>query len=427
MTARRSVEDAPVVVIGAGPVGLAAALGLAAHDVPTVVLESGTVDVSPAWRGSTIHPPTLEILDELGLADGALRSGVRVHTIQYRDLELDDIAELCYDVLAGRTRFPFRLQYEQYKLLRELRTAALADPNVDVRYEHTVLHVEPGDQLTRATVMVRTPDDARAQVGAQWVVAADGSHSAVRAALGVAMSGDTYETLSLVVATDMDIASLLPGLAPVSYWTGPRGRMSLIRTPDTWRVALTTGDVSVGIGRPIDSESTGLHPAFVDAMSHVASERQLTNIRQHQLYRTHQRVADTFHVGRVLLAGDAAHLSATTGGMGLNSGVHDAHELVAALAPAVLTGAPDYRAAAGFAARRRRIAAHLVQPATRKARAALDLTDEAARRERLRSLQLIAADEERLTAHLVTASMLDAVDVGPARSGSQPGDKIRCR
>jgi len=424
--ARRSVEDAPVVVIGAGPVGLTVALGFAAHDVPTVVLESETVDVSPAWRGSTIHPPTLEILDELGLADDALRCGVRVDTIQYRDLELDDIVEMRYEVLAGRTRFPFRLQYDQYKLLRDVRAAALTDPNVDVRFEHTVVGVEPGDQLTPATVMVRTPDDATALVGARWVVAAAGSHSAVRAALGVAMSGDTYETLSLVVATDTDLAALLPGLAPVSYWTGPRGRMSLIRTPDTWRVALTTGDTSVGIG-PRDSDSTGLHPAFVDAMSHVAGEREWTDIRQHQLYRSHQRVADTFHVERVLLAGDAAHLSATTGGMGLNSGVHDAHELVAALAPTIFTGAGDYRAAAGFAARRRRIAAQLVQPATRTARAALDITDEAARRIRLRSLQLIAADDERLTAHLVTASMLDAVDVGPARSGAQLGDNTRCR
>jgi 3-(3-hydroxy-phenyl)propionate hydroxylase len=419
------VEDAPVVVIGAGPVGLTAALGFAAHDVPTVVLEAGTVDVSPAWRGSTIHPPTLDILHQLGLATGALRGGVRVDAIQYRDLEFDDVVEMRYDVLAGRTRFPFRLQYDQYKLLRELREAALGDPNVDVRYEHTVLDVEPGDELTPATVVVCTPDDARARVGARWVVAADGSHSAARAALGVAMSGDTYETLSLVVATDTDIASLLPGLSPVSYWTGPRGRMSLIRTPDTWRVALTTDDASVGIGRPLHSESTGLHPAFVDAMSHVASDREWTDIRQHELYRSHQRVADTFHVERVLLAGDAAHLSATTGGMGLNSGVHDAHELVGALAPAVQTGAGDYRAAASFAARRRRIAAQLVQPATRTARAALDITDEPARRERLRSLQVIADDDERMTAHLVTASMLDTVDVDPARSDAQPGDKTR--
>ena len=425
MTARQPVEDAPVIVVGAGPVGLTTALGFAAHDVPTVVLEAGTVDISPEWRGSTIHPPTLEILDELGVADGALRGGVRVDTIQYRDLELDDIVEMRYDVLAGRTRFPFRLQYDQYQLLRELRETARTDPNIDVRYEHTVQGVDPGDPVTAAAVIVRTPDGTSARLTARWVVASDGSHSAVRAALGVAMPGDTYETMSLVVATDTDIASLLPGLAPVSYWTGPRGRMSMIRTPDTWRVALTTGDASAGIDRAADTESHGVHPAFVDAMSRVAGEREWTDIRQHQLYRSHQRVAETFHVQRVLLTGDAAHLSATTGGMGLNSGVHDAHELVAALAPAILTGAGEYRAAASFAARRRRIAAQLVQPATRAARAALDITDEPARRERLRSLQLIADDDERLTAHLVTASMLDAVDVGPARRDAQAGDKTR--
>jgi 3-(3-hydroxy-phenyl)propionate hydroxylase len=427
MTARRSFEEAPVVIVGAGPVGLAAALGFAARGIPTIVFESGPVDTQPEWRGSTIHPPTLEILDALGLADDALRRGVRVDTIQYRDLELDDVVEMHYAVLAGRTRFPFRLQYDQYKLLRALRDAAEAASDVDVRYEHAVVGVEPGDELTPATVVVRTTDGATTRVSARWVVAADGSHSAVRAALAVAMSGDTYETLSLVVATDTDFFGLLPGLAPVSYWSGPRGRMSLIRTPDTWRVALTTGDASAGIGHHLVSESTGLHPAFVDVMSHIAGERDWTHIRQHQLYRSHQRFAETFHVERVLLAGDAAHLSATTGGMGLNSGVHDAHELVGALAPAILTGTGDYRAAASVAARRRRIAEQFVQPATRTARAALDLTDEAARRRRLRSLQQIASDEERMTAHLVAASMLDVVDVGQVLSQGQPGDDNRCR
>jgi len=213
------------------------------------------------------------------------------------------------------------------------------------------------------------------------------------------------------VATDFAFDEAIPGLAPVSYWSGPRGRMSLIRTPDTWRVALTSSEPTTRSATDIAVLGTVVHPEFLDAMAHVVGDRGWRNLRQQQRYRSHQRVADTFHVGRVLLVGDAAHLSATTGGMGLNSGIHDADAVVAAMAPAILAGHGESTAAATVGATRRRVALEVVQPATRAARTALDCVAEPARRRRLDDLRQIAGDEGRRRAHLARACMLDSVDV----------------
>jgi 3-(3-hydroxy-phenyl)propionate hydroxylase len=395
--------DTAVVVVGAGPVGLVAALGFAAHGVDCVVFEAGPRELRPEWRGSTLHPPTLEILDRIGLADRAVQGGVRVDALQYRDLVLDHVVTINLTVLEGRTTYPFRLQYEQYKLLRQLRDAAGTSAHVAIHYEHEVVGVEPGDDATAARVTVERPDGTRHRVSARWVVAADGSHSTIRRALGVTMTGDTHPMSSLVVASDLAFDEAVPGLGPVSYWSGPGGRLSLIRTPDTWRVALTISRLVVG--------DDVVHPDFLGAMALLVGVRDWTDLRQHQTYRSHQRVADTFQVGRVVLAGDAAHLTATTGGMGLNAGVHDAHELVGAIAPAIVGGTDDHAAAAAAAASRQRIALELVQPATRAARLSADVTDEQTRKKRLDELQAIADDPIRLTDFVTTASMLDAVDL----------------
>jgi 3-(3-hydroxy-phenyl)propionate hydroxylase len=398
--------DAPVVIIGAGPVGLFTALDLAAQGVESIVVERGIGEVPSEWRGSTLHPPTLEVLDGIGLAGEALTGGIRVDALQHRDLVLNDVITMDFSVLTGHTRFPFRLQYEQYKLLRALRAAAAENSRIDVRYSQNVVDVEPGIDGPWAEVAVRSHDGTDDVVRARWLIAADGSHSTARDALEVGMLGDTYASESLVVALDLPFDEIIVGLTPVSYWTGPHGRLSLIHTPDTWRVAITLDPH----GLPSADQATGVHPQLVRAMSLLIGEREwMSQLRQHQRYRSHQRVAASFRVGRALLLGDAAHLSATTGGMGLNSGLHDAHELVSAMAPAILTGEGDEEAAAAFADDRRRVALAHVQPVTRAARTSLDATREIDRQRRLEVLGVIASSPSTMLEHVLTASMFDTV------------------
>ncbi|TAM87957.1 MAG: FAD-dependent monooxygenase [Jatrophihabitans sp.] len=264
--------------------------------------------------------------------------------------------------------------------------------------------VEQGDDA----VLLHTTADA---VRARWVIGADGAHSDLRRCFAVAFDGDTYPTLSLVAATRFPFEHA--DLAPVSYWTGPLGRVSLIRTPDAWRIAVSTSE-------PASEPPPGAdvpHPTLRAALDRLAGGPgwQSYPIEQHQFYRSHQRVAATFRSGRLVLAGDAAHLTSTTGGMGLNSGVHDAVDLATRLGPALAAGDAEAqeRAVARYAAVHRAVACGRVQPVTRAARAAVDARDVAARAARLADLRAAAADPRARLRHLRQASML-ADDVSGA-------------
>lgn len=428
-----------VVVAGAGPVGLVAALLLADRGVEVVVLEATGREVQPEWRGSTIHPPTLEILDEIGLADAAIDGGIVVDQLVYGDLELPEVVSFDYGLIADDTRFPRRMQFEQYKLLRLLRDRAVEHPKIDVRWHQTVTGCsDDGEQVVvELTASAGAgagngagagpgDGDRPASVAGDVLIAADGSHSAVRRAVGISMPGDTYPTMSLVAATDYDIAATGRTDQPVAYYSGPLGRASFIRTPDVWRVAVTTeipSDDSMRTVASLDDDAT-VHPNLRTALDLYtgSDDWQQVAFRQHQTYRSHQRVADRFHVGRVVLVGDAAHLASTAGGMGLNSGVHDAYDLAERLCSASSIDA----AIAEYDSVRREVSLDVVQRSTTAARTAVDHTAIGPRRERLERLAALAADEVTAREHLRTASMLDAVPIRPGRpSGLERQDATR--
>ncbi|MFI9625891.1 FAD-dependent oxidoreductase [Streptomyces sp. NPDC052042] len=403
-----SDRNAPLVVVGAGPVGLAAALVFARTGVPVVVLEADGPALRTEWRGSTLHPPTLELLDLLGIADAAASGGVRVDRLQFRDLEAVESATFDYSLLSSCTRFPFRLQFEQYKLMRLLRDAADRTPLVEIRFGHRLTGLEQD-----ADHAVLTVEDAAGEpvvLRARWVLGADGARSTVRELCSLAFDGDTYPTMSLVAATRFPFEKALDDLAPVSYWTGPSGRLSLIRTPDIWRVAMSTGDSSDD--RPADLDPARPHPAFADALDCLLGGRAWaeTPLEQHRLYRSHQRVASAFRAGRVLLAGDAAHLSSTTGGMGLNSGLHDVFDLAQRLGPPLADGdaVAESAAANRYAETRRAVAEEIVQPATRTVRSGIDTTSLEGRQERLAGLCALADDSDAAAHHLWQLSMFDS-------------------
>lgn len=391
--------DTRVAVVGAGPVGMVIALGLHRLGVPSMVIEKEPDEVRTEWRGSTLHPPTLEIFDDLGIAEPVLKDGVRLERMVYRDLEIDGEASFPYSAIAGETRFPFRLQYEQYKVLRHLKDA-LAQRGVPVLYEHTVTSFEQDDDAVTLNV---AGGGSEKSIRAEWLIGADGAHSTVRKILGVEFPGFTYPTQSLVVATPLALEDYVENLPPVSYWSGPRGRVSVIRTPDIWRVAITT---NLGADDTYDYAGDNPHPSFLDGMNlllKAAVNPEEIELQQHQFYRSHQRLASTFRVGRVLLAGDAAHLSSTTGGMGLNSGVHDANQLVKAF-----TRDDVDSALTAYATGRRTVNEKLVQPMTTHNRTGTDLLDPVHRQERLEGLRAQAADPVKAREHIYKSAMLGA-------------------
>lgn len=392
-----------VVVVGAGPVGLVTAIGLAQRGVKVIVLEQNSAEVAPQWRGSTIHPPTLEIFDQLGLAQTIIKGAVKVELLQYRDLELPDVVNFKYSSISGLVKFPYRLQYEQYKVLKLLRDTAAQHENIELRYQAEVKSVT----VSSASVLLELETTGVIeQLETNWLVAADGSHSKVRKSIGIELSGFTYPLPTTVVATAFPFENYFSDLAPVSYWSGPLGRLSMIRTPDIWRIAMTTQAVDDSTERGTIEKPAADFVAAINLLLKLIPGTTLSDLdlKQYEVYRSHQRVAAEFSFGRVALAGDAAHLTSTNGGMGLNSGVQDAAALVTALLAAIAENSTE--PITSYASSRKQFCERFLQPTTTANHETVDNPDQATRAARLAKLAAQAADPAQELAAVAKASML---------------------
>ncbi|GAA2214424.1 hypothetical protein GCM10009850_098890 [Nonomuraea monospora] len=319
-----------MLVAGAGPVGLAAALTLARGGVPVTVLEAGD-GLAAESRASTFHPPTLEMLASLGVLDELMARGLVARTFQYRDRRGGPIATLDLAVLAGDTPYPFRVQCEQSKLTPILREH-VERLGGEVLFRQEVARVDAEGDGVRVTT------GRGGSFAGDWLIGADGAHSAVRRSLGIPFEGLTYPERFLVASVREDLEAMLPGLAPINYVFDPDEWLVLLRTPDHWRVLLPTPDGSA------DERELARLPGRLRA---VADPGRDWDVAHASLYRVHQRVAARFMDGRVLLAGDAAHVNNPLGGLGMNSGIHDAVLMASSLVNGAATdnrpaiGAPD--------------------------------------------------------------------------------------
>jgi 3-(3-hydroxy-phenyl)propionate hydroxylase len=201
-----------IIIVGAGPVGLTAALALARRGIPNVLL-AAEPELVMELRGSTFHPPTLDLLDEFEVVPRMIEVGLKAPTWQFRDRESGPIATFDLSLLADDTNHPYRVQCEQWKLMPFLE-AELRKLGSDLRFGHEVTGVR--QDVEAVTVTAQTASGP-VELAGRYVIAADGTRSAVRRSLGVEFDGFTYPELFLIASTDFRFENTLTDIAYVNY------------------------------------------------------------------------------------------------------------------------------------------------------------------------------------------------------------------
>ncbi|WP_310017004.1 NAD(P)/FAD-dependent oxidoreductase [Croceicoccus sp. BE223] len=396
------VERFRVAIAGAGPVGttLATLLSQAGHDV--VVLEAG-VDCAQDLRASTFHPPTLEMLDSIGVTPMLLERGLKAPVYHWRDRTSGEVIELDLTELSDVTRYPFRIQCEQYHLSRALADRLSHSGNADMRFAHRLTYFREDDDGVQ--LWVETMEGMR-EMRADFLVGADGANSIVRKWLGIEFDGFTYPERFLCLSTREELADHLPNLAYVNYVSDPEEWLVLLRVPSLWRVLVPTDGTLDDDTLRSDGMKEGIFDRLIGKPDVVTEHRTL--------YRVHQRVAQSFRKGRVMLVGDAAHLNNPLGGFGMNSGVHDAFNLFEKLDP-VLRAEADMDERLSLYDRQRRTVTHDFTQAQTKANMAFIKggSDEAHARRRADMLA-IRNDDERRRAYLLRQAMFESLEQAAA-------------
>lgn len=393
----------PVVVAGAGPVGLSLALALAQQDASVVLIEQmpdeSFLDQVP--RAGSNHPTTLEFFDRIGLYARMEPRGLIAPKFQYWDRQDNAlIAEFDHALLKDDTRFPYVLQCERIKIVEEALTMAKAHPLIEVRMATEFVSFEQRSDavLVRATNAAGETETVRGS----YLVSCEGARSIARKDLDVEFEGFTYpeRTINIEVAydfrrhgyTERNYISDPVEYSNLFHWKGP---------PDRWRIHFPTN---------IDDDENELKrpEALQQRLQKFLGIDRDFDICGCNLYTVHQRVAKKFRAGRVLLAGDSAHVNSPIGGMGLNSGVHDAFNLADKLAR-ILHGEADEAELDRYERQRRHVAVKHTQAQTIRNKRLLEERDPAVRKRNHEELRRQAEDPGLARKFLLRTALFESL------------------
>lgn len=392
-----------VIIVGAGPVGMTCALSLFKRGITVCILEKEPAPVVDQ-RAASIHPPTLEMLDQLGIAGEIIPKGLVAPTFQYRDRTTGElIAEFDLTLLKDEFRFPFVLQYEQYKLSRDITAKYADESGFSALYSHQVVGLRESEEDVRVQVATSSGEKT---LTCRYLVGADGGRSTVRRAAGIKFDGFTYQERFVKIATDFDFREAHPDYTYRNYFSDPDEWCNLFkvrgeRPAGLWRAIFPT--------RADETEDEALDPTSVQLrlQKFFPTEGEY-NIEYCNVYSVSQRVAERFYKGRVCLAGDAAHVNNPIGGMGMNGGIHDAINLSCKLAK-VLHGSASDDLLDVYSRQRRFAAMEYVQAQTIANKKLLEERDPEVRRRNLMELRRTAESKEQAKAHMRRSSLLESL------------------
>jgi 3-(3-hydroxy-phenyl)propionate hydroxylase len=398
-----SNAGARVVIVGAGPVGMVCALALNRRGVAVSVFEQEPAPVEDQ-RAASLHPSTLEMLDDLGVSEKIIPLGLISSAYRFHDrVSHSVVAEFDLGLMRDEFRFPYVLQYEQYKLTASIAAEYGNAEDFDVRFSHAITGlVQTADGVD---VEVSTPSGIE-RLRADYVIGCDGGRSTVRKLAGIEFEGFTYPERFIKIATSFDFGVANPKVAFRNYFSDPNEWCNLFkvqgkRPPGLWRAIM-----------PIRAEETdeiALSPDRIEGrLQTFFPNSSRFEIEYVNVYGAHQCVAATFRIGRVLLAGDSAHVNNPIGGMGMNGGIHDGINLADKLAR-VIHGEAGGDLLDLYSRQRRHAAVKYVQAQTIANKRLMEERDPAVRKTNFDELRRTAENPETAKAYMRRAALADSL------------------
>lgn len=388
--------EADFIVSGSGPVGSVAAYRLAQQGFKVIICEANP-NCAQDLRASTFHPPTLEMLDELGVAGSIIEYGLKAPVYHFRERESGDVIEFDLGELTNEVKFPFRVQCEQHVMAEMVSQKLQEHENVDVRFSTRVTSFRQDEN--GVSVDIETPFDMQ-KIKAKYLIAADGGNSIIRKWLNVEFEGFTYPEKFLCLSTKRELADDIENLAYVNYVSDPKEWLVLLRVPSLWRI---------------------LVPAHEDqSREYLLSDKKKSEVMQRlvgngdvetehrTIYMVHQRVAKKFNHGRVFLVGDSAHLNNPLGGFGMNSGIHDAWNLCEKLVKC-MEGGHDDALLDLFDRQRRKVTHDFIQAQTIQNKQLLEHGAEEGHSSRLKQMQDTQSNPDKRHAFLRRQAMFTSL------------------
>ncbi len=397
-----------VIVSGCGPVGAVMTLALVKKGIPVTLIEQ-LPDAAEDQRAATVHPPTVEMLVDLGLEKEMFSEepsgGMQSPLFHFRDRATGElIAVFDISMLKGEVPYPYVLQWEQYKLVHAALPYIKASGLGDVRFSTKLVGLSQSGEAVEATV-INAEGETEALRG-KYLIGTDGGSSTVRRLADIAFEGFTWEERFIKIGTSFDFGTTGRGYCTRNYFSDPDEWINLFKVkgygpPGIWRGVF-----------PVPASETN-----EQALSMEGIQRRLQGIHQtngdyeipyYALYSVHQRVAATFNKGRVLLAGDCAHVNNPIGGMGMNGGIHDALNLAEKLS-GVWFGRAEDSVLDRYTRQRRKAQVDYVQAQTIQNKKSLEEKDQTIRRKHLDELRRTSEDAALHKKFLYRSSLFDSL------------------